>query len=175
MEKVLIVDDEAFICENLQRILGEEHYDTTAAQSGEAALESLRRNHVDLVFLDLNLPDMHGFDILKHIKGVDPDLLVIVCILHDGELILEPHLPRELADPREWDPKERFPVDFVIPPEGINLEQVVDQFTQALIERVMKMVNGNISHAAKLLGIPRGTLRYKIEKLQAESTWGLAK
>ncbi len=41
---------------------------------------------------------------------------------------------------------------------------MVDQFTQYLLEKAMQMKDGNISHVAKLLGIPRGNLRYKLEK-----------
>jgi two-component system response regulator AtoC len=41
---------------------------------------------------------------------------------------------------------------------------VVDNFTSQLVRKVVGMVEGNISKAAKLLGILRGTLRYKLEK-----------
>jgi DNA-binding NtrC family response regulator len=78
MEKILIVDDEPFICENLQRILQEEQYDTVVAQEGERALRILENELIDLVFLDLNLPDLPGLAVLKRIKEEDPDLLVII-------------------------------------------------------------------------------------------------
>jgi DNA-binding NtrC family response regulator len=78
MEKILIVDDEAFICENLERILQEEQYRTVAARTGQAAMDILKEEPVDLVFLDLNLPDTHGLDVLKRSKELDPDLLVII-------------------------------------------------------------------------------------------------
>ncbi len=78
MEKILIVDDESFICENLERILGEEGYRTAVAQSGRAALDILRTEPVDLTFLDLRLPDMDGLEVLKSARELDPDLLVIV-------------------------------------------------------------------------------------------------
>ncbi|MEW6352157.1 MAG: sigma-54 dependent transcriptional regulator [Thermodesulfobacteriota bacterium] len=78
MEKILIVDDESFICENLERILQEEHYHTVIAQEGRAALGVLGKESIDLVFLDLNLPDVSGLEVLKSIKETDPDLLVIV-------------------------------------------------------------------------------------------------
>ena len=78
MEKILIVDDEPFICENLQRILQEEQYDTVVAQEGEVALRILENELIDLVFLDLNLPDLPGLEVLKRIKEEDPDLLVII-------------------------------------------------------------------------------------------------
>lgn len=78
MEKILIVDDEPFICENLQRILQEEQYDTVIAQEGERALDILENELIDLVFLDLNLPDLPGLEVLKRVKEEDPDLLVII-------------------------------------------------------------------------------------------------
>jgi two-component system, NtrC family, response regulator AtoC len=78
MEKILIVDDEAFIRENLDRILKEERYGTTIAQNGNEALAFLKEEPFDLVFLDLKLPDISGLDVLRTIKGSDPDLLVII-------------------------------------------------------------------------------------------------
>jgi|GEM_PF-5922366 two-component system, NtrC family, response regulator AtoC len=53
-----------------------------------------------------------------------------------------------------------------IPSTGINLEDALEQFTQYLLQKAMQMKDGNISHVAKLLGIPRGNLRYKLEKYQ---------
>ncbi len=78
MEKILIVDDEPFICENLKRILEEEGYHTVVAQAGKRAMECLLEEAIDLVFLDLNLPDISGLEVLKQIKELDPELLVIV-------------------------------------------------------------------------------------------------
>jgi len=78
MEKILIVDDESFICENLERILKEEQYHTVIAQEGRSALRALEEESIDLVFLDLKLPDISGLEVLKKIKEMDPDLLVII-------------------------------------------------------------------------------------------------
>ena len=78
MKKILIVDDEAFICQNLERILGEEHYRTEITQSGQGALDLVREEPADLIFLDLNLPDINGLEVLRRIKERDPDLLVII-------------------------------------------------------------------------------------------------
>ena len=78
MHKILIVDDESFICENLERILQEENYGTVTVQQGQAALKALQDHSIDLVFLDLKLPDIPGLDVLRNIKEMDPDLFVIV-------------------------------------------------------------------------------------------------
>ncbi|MBZ4659856.1 MAG: sigma-54-dependent Fis family transcriptional regulator, partial [Desulfacinum sp.] len=78
MERILVVDDEPFICENLERILSEEGYAVTVTSTGSEALELLSGEPADLVLLDLNLPDLSGLDVLKAAKERDPSLLVIV-------------------------------------------------------------------------------------------------
>ena len=78
MEKILIVDDEPFICESLERILREEQYYAASVLRGEAALKLIGEEQFDLVFLDLRLPDLPGLEVLRRIKTLDPDLLVIV-------------------------------------------------------------------------------------------------
>lgn len=78
MAHVLIVDDEPFICENLQRILEEENYRTQFAFDGQSALRLIEKESPDLVLLDLRLPDMNGLDVLKAIKEMDPDIFVII-------------------------------------------------------------------------------------------------
>ncbi|SMC52888.1 two component, sigma54 specific, transcriptional regulator, Fis family [Desulfocicer vacuolatum DSM 3385] len=78
MKKILVVDDESIIRENLHRILTEEGYDVATEPSGQAGLDFINANDVDIVLLDLNLPDIHGLDVLKQAKTVDPDILVII-------------------------------------------------------------------------------------------------
>ncbi|MEW6112983.1 MAG: sigma-54 dependent transcriptional regulator [Thermodesulfobacteriota bacterium] len=91
-----------------------------------------------------------------------------ICIMHDAELLQADHLPKELTNNAHNTEVCSFPNDFSIPPEGVNLDQKVDEFTFKLIEKAMQLSGGNISQAAKLLGIPRGTLRYKLEKYETE-------
>jgi two-component system, NtrC family, response regulator AtoC len=78
MEKILIIDDESFIRENVERVLGEEGYRVFGAAGGKEALEILGDEEVDLVLLDLNLGVENGIDLLKSLKRLDPELLVIV-------------------------------------------------------------------------------------------------
>ena len=78
MEKILVVDDEAIIRNTLERILTEERYAVTSVSTGTDALSSLATSDVDLVLLDLNLPDVNGIEVLRQAKELDPDLLVIV-------------------------------------------------------------------------------------------------
>ena len=78
MEKILIIDDEAFICENVERILGDDGYQVCSATSGSQAREAVLSNDIDLALLDLNLGAEDGIDVLKMLKEVDPNLLVII-------------------------------------------------------------------------------------------------
>ncbi|MBI5447039.1 MAG: sigma-54-dependent Fis family transcriptional regulator [Deltaproteobacteria bacterium] len=78
METILIVDDEEFLRKELERILGEEGYTVRGVETGAGALEVVDREGADLVLLDLNLPDVHGVQVLREIKARDPEALVIV-------------------------------------------------------------------------------------------------
>ncbi|PLY00608.1 MAG: Fis family transcriptional regulator [Desulfuromonas sp.] len=78
MEKILIVDDEAFIRENLERILSEDGYRPYSSENPQQAIAQVAEEEVDLVLLDLNLGDKSGLDVLREMREVDPDVLVII-------------------------------------------------------------------------------------------------
>ena len=78
MAHILVVDDEAIIRDNLERILTEEKYQVTSTGTGSEALALLGRADVDVVLLDISLPDINGIDVLKKAKEIDPELLVII-------------------------------------------------------------------------------------------------
>ena len=64
---VLIVDDEPEVLVLLKRILNE--YDTIAVNDGPQALETVKNNSsIDLILLDIAMPDMNGFDVAKKLK-----------------------------------------------------------------------------------------------------------
>ncbi len=75
---ILIVDDEEFIRLNLKQILKGESYDVNLKETGQTALKTLHDEEIDLVLLDLNLPDMNGIEILKQMKLLRPELLIII-------------------------------------------------------------------------------------------------
>jgi DNA-binding NtrC family response regulator len=78
MEKILIIDDEEFIRENINRVLRDEGYQVIAAVDTRSALAMIADEEIDLALLDLNLGTENGIDLLKEIKEIDPELLVIV-------------------------------------------------------------------------------------------------
>ena len=78
MERILIVDDEAFIRENLERILTDDGYRTYSVETGAEAKRVVGEEEIDLVLLDMNLGVESGLDVLKELKEVDPEVLVII-------------------------------------------------------------------------------------------------
>ena len=80
MGKILIVEDDKFLRDLLSRKLEEEKFDITTAVDGEEGIKKIQEEKPDLVLLDLILPGINGFDVLKRMKE-DPataDILVIV-------------------------------------------------------------------------------------------------
>ncbi len=81
-ETILVVDDEASICQSLSAILKDEGYQVLIAGSGEEALKSIDSEMPQLVLLDIWLPGMDGLDTLKAIKAAHPNILVIMMSGH---------------------------------------------------------------------------------------------
>ncbi|MBW1785882.1 MAG: sigma-54-dependent Fis family transcriptional regulator [Deltaproteobacteria bacterium] len=75
---ILIIDDERVICEGCRLVLSGKRFSTTACYTGKAGLDAMAVGDVDLVLLDMKLPDMDGMDILKKVKSDHPSLYVIV-------------------------------------------------------------------------------------------------
>lgn len=57
---VLVVDDDPMIREVLKEIVKDQHHTVETADSGESALDQIKKQHFDLIFLDLLLPDVNG-------------------------------------------------------------------------------------------------------------------
>lgn len=75
---ILIVDDDEVIQETLLDVLKKRGYDIFLAGSGKVALETIKKNIIDLVLLDMRLPDVDGLDVLKRVKELDSEILVIM-------------------------------------------------------------------------------------------------
>ena len=78
MEKILIIDDEKLIRKSLQVALEEEGYKCFVAETGAEGLAIARKKTPDLVLLDIRLPDINGIDVLKMLKEIDSELIVIM-------------------------------------------------------------------------------------------------
>lgn len=71
MSKILVVDDEPFIMRSLTFVLQREGFEVLQAHDGEEAIEVLRREKPDLVFLDVMMPKKNGYQVLEDIRATD--------------------------------------------------------------------------------------------------------
>jgi DNA-binding NtrC family response regulator len=76
--KILIIDDEPEIRESLETLLELENYAVVTAPDGKTGLNLLSARAVDLVLLDLMLPDFSGIDVLERIREHDQETPVVV-------------------------------------------------------------------------------------------------
>lgn len=76
--KVLVVDDDMQVLNMLGRIIESEGWKCLKAPTGEIALDTLKLNEVDIVVLDLKLPRMDGFEVLKSMKELKPAVPVVI-------------------------------------------------------------------------------------------------
>ena len=67
--KILGVDDEPFICRSLTFVLKKGNFDVIEARDGEEALEAIRTHKPDLVFLDVMMPKVNGFEVTQQIRS----------------------------------------------------------------------------------------------------------
>jgi two-component system, NtrC family, response regulator AtoC len=75
---ILIIDDEPHLPHQFARYLRKQGYEVYTASNGEAGLEELQKNSIDLVLLDVRLPGMGGLDVLKRIRESDQELPVVM-------------------------------------------------------------------------------------------------
>ncbi len=89
-QKILIVDDDAHIAELISLYLIKECFETEVAEDGEKALEKLKPFGPDLVLLDLMLPGMDGYQVLREIRsgsrGRDFATLPVILLSAKGEV-----------------------------------------------------------------------------------------
>mgnify|MGYP000361990412 CR=1 FL=1 len=76
-EKILVVDDDANICELLRLYLTKEGYQVTVANDGEEGLEKFNAVKPDMVLLDVMMPRMDGFEMVRRIRQTDKQTPVL--------------------------------------------------------------------------------------------------
>ena len=76
--KLLIIDDEEIVLDSCTHILASSNYAVTTVQDGELGLQTLVELQPDLVFVDLKMPGISGFEVLDRINDIDPTIVTIV-------------------------------------------------------------------------------------------------
>ena len=107
--RVLLVDDDRELCQMLTEYLSAEHFDVKSAYDGDDALRELQANGFDIIILDVMLPRLSGFDVLRRLgasyttpilmltaRGDDIDRIVGLELGAD-DYLSKPFNPRELV------------------------------------------------------------------------------
>ncbi len=76
--KILIIDDEEIVLDSCSEILTSGDYHIATAMNGTAGLELLQEFLPDLVFVDLKMPGISGFEVLEKISASDPTIVTVV-------------------------------------------------------------------------------------------------
>lgn len=123
--KVLVVDDEIAFSNTLAQRLKMRNLKVGTAYDGEQALSKLKEEKPDVIVLDLNMPDMHGMDVLQEIKKAYPDIQVIILTGHG-------------TDKDEEEAKRLGGFDFLKKPADINiLEHKIKAAFKEKVERTL--------------------------------------
>lgn len=83
MKRILITEDEEVLREVFKDELTEEGYEVLEARDAKGTLDCLRKEKVDLLILDIKLPDMSGLKLLEQVRKSYPALPIIVCTAYD--------------------------------------------------------------------------------------------
>jgi len=82
MNTILIIDDEKEICESIKMILEYEGYVVDYSTSAKHGLNIIEEKQISCLLLDIQMPEMSGFEVLKKVKETTPSLSVIIISAH---------------------------------------------------------------------------------------------
>ena len=110
-KKILVVDDEKGICENVHKILAKKNYEVTQALSAREALEKMAKDSYSLLISDIVMPEKNGLELLKLVKEQWPLTKVIIMTAYAStdtamkairlgalDYIPKPFTPKEIRD-----------------------------------------------------------------------------
>jgi len=82
---ILIVDDNEDFCESIEETLQKQGYRTLTAFSGEQAWQQCQQSDCDIIILDINLPDINGFQLLARISAYKSNIPIIIVTAYADE------------------------------------------------------------------------------------------
>lgn len=95
---ILWVDDEIDLLKSHLLFLEDRNYEVVTCNSGQDALEAIRRRHFDIVFLDENMPGLSGLETLTEIKQLDASVPVVMITKNEEESLMEEAIGSQIAD-----------------------------------------------------------------------------
>jgi DNA-binding NtrC family response regulator len=129
--RILVVDDEPNIADSLKQNLTEEGYSVDTAATGAEAIELFDQGGHHVAICDLQLPDLDGLDVVRHIKDAKPLTEVIVLTGHG-------------SGPRAFEASKAGAFDFVEKDENFEFDTVLRRIQNALKQRELLTENANM-------------------------------
>lgn len=87
--RVLVVDDEPAVRRMLAGLLEDAGYAVFEADTGKSAIEAAKKKHIDIILLDLRLPDMTGVDVLSILREWSPMPVLMLSVENEEATIVE--------------------------------------------------------------------------------------
>ncbi|MGA7837542.1 MAG: sigma-54 dependent transcriptional regulator [Ignavibacteriaceae bacterium] len=84
MNSVLIIDDEKEICESIKMILEYENYEVDYSTSANEGLSKIFDGNFSALLLDIQMPEMSGFEVIKKVKAKNQNLSVVIISAHSS-------------------------------------------------------------------------------------------
>ncbi|HEX4996962.1 MAG TPA: response regulator [Terriglobia bacterium] len=167
----LIVDDDPVFRTRLARALRERGWEATAAERPEDAVELAVKISPDLVLLDLRMPDIDGLSLIEGVKKADSTIAVIMLTGYGSiatamqalKLGADHYLTKPVDADQIVSAYEDLQRDAPTPAAPATVPSLA-RVEWEHIQRVLADCSGNVSQAAKLLGIHRRSLQRKLAK-----------
>ncbi len=168
----LLVDDDEVFRNRLRRALVERGWEVHAAADGAAGLELAAQHSPDLAIVDLRMPGMGGLNIVKELRGLDKTICIFVLTGY-GSIATALSATKLGADHYLSKPADADQILSVYQKLARAEESIVEVEAEVPslarvewehIHRVLEDCEGNISRAAKLLGLHRRSLQRKLSK-----------
>lgn len=169
---VLVVDDEAVFRDRLCRAFKERGWEAHHSDGGaEQTLDLAGRISPDLVLLDLRMPEGNGLDLIERIKALDSTIAVVVLTGYGSiptamqalKLGADHYLTKPVDVDQILASYEELHADLPERQTPLTVPSLA-RVEWEHIQRVLSDCSGNISQAAKLLGIHRRSLQRKLTK-----------
>jgi two-component system, response regulator RegA len=171
---ILVVDDDDRLRERLGRAFSERGYDVLLAAGYDAAMSLADEQRVDLAVVDLRMPGQHGLAVVRELLSRHPAARILVLTGYGSiataveamrlgalDYLVKPcHADRILGAFET----RATPTGAVASFETPSLARLEREH----IERVLRECDGNVSKAARVLGIHRRTLQYKLAKFSVD-------